>query len=331
MPANTIAPTSTINYTTGAITINFKTAPRGGAHGITVSYVQNGWMYGSGLMDEDGRHAWVGTNQVCLLPVAGGGPGTDSYACRPGNPGGWPAPNANPTMAADLETWIQQFSAEYFQVNNAALKSACPHCMYLGLDTVGVWYVPPNKNLLIGAAGNIDLLFTMAGWSPDEDTTYDASSQAAFNTAYSYLTRYYGDHPILNFEYTNANADSAMAGNPPSGALTFSTQARRGDGWYDVMSAMLNTPSYNDTYQFVGNVWWASHDFNNYEKTDWGLKSPSDNAYDGHEDVAAKVPCSPPLQKYTCGGEQRDYGDAITAIKRANHLWLELPQAGNGK
>jgi len=261
---------------------------------------------------------------VCLLPVAGGGPGTDSYACRPGNPGDWPAPNANATMAADLETWIQQFAAEYFQVNSAALKTACPKCMYLGLDILGSWYVPPNKNILIGAAGNIDLLFTELGWSPDEGPTFGINMQSSFNTAYSYLTRYYGDHPILNFQNTTANPDSAMAGNNPSGSLSFNSQANRGFGWYNMTSALLNTLSYNNSYQGVGQVWWASHDFTNFEKTNWGLKSPSDNAYDAKEAVTPIVACSSPLQAYTCGGQAGNYGDAVTPIKAANQLWLTV-------
>src|SRR4029077_12487589 len=250
LSANTIAASSSINYTTGAVTINFKTAPSAGAHTIVVSYIQNGWMYGTGLMDEDGRHAWVGSNRVCLLPVAGGGPGTDSYACRSGNSGGWLAPNANARMAADLETWIQQFSAEYFQVNSAALKSACPNCMYLGLDNIGSWYGPPNKNVLIGAGATLDLLFTQLGWSPDEDPKYDSSSQTAFNTGYSYLTRYYGDRPMLNFQTLNANPDSAMAANISDGTLSFNSQANRGLGWYNMTSALLNTPSSNNSYQW---------------------------------------------------------------------------------
>ena len=322
--ANTVASTCTINYTTGAVTINFKTAPSAGAHTIVVKYIQNGWMYGTGLMDEDGRHAWVGTNRVCLLPVAGGGPGTDSYSCRSGNPNGWPAPNANATLAADLETWIQQFTAEYFQVNSTALKTACPKCMYLGLDILGSWYGSPNKNVLIGAAGNIDLLFTELGWSPDEDPNFDAHSQTNFNAAYSYLTRYYGDRPIMNFQGANANPDSALAGSISSGTLSFNSQANRGIGWYNMTNAMLNTLSYNNSYQWVGQVWWGSHDFNNFEKTNWGLKTPTDNAYDGHEAVAPVVACSSPVQAYTCGGQAGNYGDAVTPIKNANLLWLTV-------
>ena len=59
--------TSTVNYSTGAVTITFAKAPAAGAS-ITVNYVYGGWMAGgTGLMDEDGSHtAWVGTNPFCL-------------------------------------------------------------------------------------------------------------------------------------------------------------------------------------------------------------------------------------------------------------------------
>jgi hypothetical protein len=61
-----------------------------------------------------------------------------------------------------------------------------------------------------------------------------------------------------------------------------------------------------------------------YEKTNWGLKTPTDNAYDGHEAVAPVVACSSPVQAYTCGQEAGNYGDAVTSIKSANQLWLTV-------
>src|SRR5207247_9294463 len=45
---------STINYSTGALTITFISPPANGTT-ITMNYVYNGWMSGgTGLMDEDG-------------------------------------------------------------------------------------------------------------------------------------------------------------------------------------------------------------------------------------------------------------------------------------
>ena len=325
LTANTIAASSTINYGTGAITINFKSAPSAGPHTITVKYVQNGWMYGTGLMDEDGRNSWTGTNRVCLLPVNGGGPGTASWACRVGNPSSWPQPDANATLAADLENWIAQFSAQYFGINNAQLKSACSHCLYLGIDITGSWYEPANKNILKGAAGNVDVLFTQLGFSTDETVASGVNTLASYNTAYGYLTQFYGDHPLLNFLDLNANPDSAVAPNPPDSNLSYTSQVHRGTGYHDLVNAELNTAGFNATYQWVGNVWWGSHDFNNFEKTNFGLKSPNDNAYDGVEAVAGKVTCSAPLETLTCGGEVKNYGDAITGIQSGNLLWLTIP------
>lgn len=57
---------STINYATGAITVNFITAPANGTP-ITINYIYNGWMSGgNGLMDEYGASSWVGNNSWCL-------------------------------------------------------------------------------------------------------------------------------------------------------------------------------------------------------------------------------------------------------------------------
>ena len=53
------------------------------------------------------------------------------------------------------------------------------------------------------------------------------------------------------------------------------------------------------------------------ENSNYGLVSPLDNAYDGHESVTGSVACSSPINTYTCGGEAANYGDAITPIKAA--------------
>jgi hypothetical protein len=325
MAGNTIAATSIINYTTGAVTVNFKSAPAAGPHTITVSYVQNGWPYGTGLMDEDGRNSWTGTNVVCLMPVNGGGPGTDSWACRAGNPGSWTAPNANATLAADIENWIGQFSAEFFSTAQS-ITHANTNVLFMGTDSIGIWMEPANKNVYKGASGYIDVMFHEGpGWSADESTQTGATTQADFNTALNYVTRYYGDHPIVNFWEANANADSAMAGQGSSGVLTFKTQANRGQGYYNVVNAMLNTPSFNASYQFVGISWWGWQDFSS-EKTNWGLKTLKDNAYDGRETVTGSVTCSWPLETLTtCGGEAKSSGDVITGVTSANQLWLLVP------
>lgn len=292
----------TIDYASGQVRITLA-KPLARGQKLSVDYISGGWMYGSGLMDEDGRHKkWVGTNPVCLSPAV---------ACDGRDE---PKADANPQVAADLDAWTAQFSSQYFGTLSRHLKRAAPHMLYFGADTVGTWDAPPRKEILQGAAPFVDGLFTLWFANQNED-----------QAKYKYITQYLGDKPLMNFMTLHAQPDSAMS-DSPNGNCCFGlrTQQARGQQWYDIIQSMLNTPSYNNTYQWVGIVWWGSHDFTN-EKTNWGLKTPSDNAYDGHEDVTAIVPCSPPLEKFRCGGEKKNYGDAISLISKANRLWLQLP------
>jgi hypothetical protein len=131
---------SSIDYSNGQLTVTFTNPPPAGQR-ITVDYVSGGWMYGTGLMDEDGRHtAWLGNNAICLAPAA---------AC---DGKGEALPNAAHNVAVDLDGWISQFSAQYFKSCRTGLKKHAPHALYFGLDTMGTWGVPPRKEVLEGAA-----------------------------------------------------------------------------------------------------------------------------------------------------------------------------------
>ena len=57
----------TISYAKGQVSIAFKSAPSRGAS-ITISYQANAWLYGSGVLDEDGRasHTWIGQDFIFL-------------------------------------------------------------------------------------------------------------------------------------------------------------------------------------------------------------------------------------------------------------------------
>jgi hypothetical protein len=69
------------------------------------------------------------------------------------------------------------------------------------------------------------------------------------------------------------------------------------------------------------------------EKNDWGLVSLSDNAYDGHEATTGtggvgvrSIPCSPPLENYMCGGEERNYGNLIQLVTQAHQAVMQAVQ-----
>jgi hypothetical protein len=136
-----------------------------------------------------------------------------------------------------------------------------------------------------------------------------------------------GDKPLLIGTFQTANADSALYRDHASIALyDFPSQSARG-AHYEELARSFSAAAYseNGSRPFVGILWWQYLD-NPGEKNNWGLVSLLDNAYDGHEAVHDSVSCSPPLQRYRCGGEERDYGDVITSVRIANQQILDSLQ-----
>lgn len=305
---------STIDYSTGAITVAFDTPPVVGAS-ITINYVSGGWMAGgTGLMDEDGSHsAWLGTNPWCL---EGPNPNFSTYfACVGGGGQNEPVPNANPNLGADLDNWIPQFSARFFKTMHDDLK-AVSKIPYFGLDILGAYGVPAYSKFLQGAAPYLDGAFvSLKSWAP-------APSPAVFQSAYQYTTKYLGDIPMMTFTVITAQANSSYYCKPsPNPSNDMPNQAIRGQMWYNTVSYLQSKPSFNGDFQFVGHNWWSWQDFQGLNQ---GVVSLRDDAYDGQEDVTATVPCSAPLDAFRCGGEPANYGNAIEKIKQANVLWYSL-------
>lgn len=303
---------SSINYSNGLLTITFANPPASGA-AITISYTYNGWMSGgTGLMDESGSNtAWVGTNPYCL---EGADPNYPTYfSCVGGGGPNNAVPNANPQLGADLDAWVSQAAAEYFQTMRNGLR-AVSQIPYLGLDTMGSWGAPAFSRFLEGAAPYVDAAFVnLHYW-------YPTPSPNVFESSYQYITQYLGDVPLLNFSGQVAQPDSAMScwTNPNQGDL--GTQVNRGQQYYDMISYLLSTPGYNNSYPFVGFDWWGIQDFQDLNQ---GLVSIHDNAYDG---VEAVIATGVDQWGYPTGGETANYGDAITSVANANALWY----AANG-
>jgi hypothetical protein len=288
--------TGTINYSTGALSLAFSAghAPASGA-AITANYVQNGWGIGSGLMDEDGRPAhqsWTGIDFTFMADV-----------------------NANAKV--DLDNYLYQIAAHYFSMSRTVVQTWMPGLMYLGPDSLGSWGAPSNRNVLKAARQYIDVM-VMGG-----------SGTALTQPMLDFIYTYYGDKPFYIGEFRTANTDSALFSFKDSGAFT--TQQSRGQNYLSTVTT-YPTASYraNGSRPYVGILWWQYLD-NWGEKLNWGLVSLMDNAYDGHESVAGSggigvltVPCSPPIELYQCGGEQKSYGNVISSVTQAN---LQVMQA----
>lgn len=279
-----------IDYSTGNLVLQFADgmAPRSGEK-ITVNYVQNGWGIGSGLLDEDGRpshRAWLGSDYVFLK-------------------------DTRPEVRSDFDAFLYAAASEYLRICHDEIRAAFPNTLLLGPDSIGTWGTPARAPVLRAAGQYTDVL-SGPGSLENRPATVE------------YVGKYFGDKPIIEGQYRAADADSPWAryASPANGIGEFSTQPARGQAYYSDVASLRSVGYMDGSHPFIGEAWWQYSD-NRGEKKNWGLITLLDNAYDGHEDVKAIVSCSPPLEKYKCGGEENNYGDVISLVRKANLLWLE--------
>lgn len=287
------AVTGRINERTGLLMLVFQAGHAPSAHApITVNYIQDGWGIGTGFMDEDDRpshQSWMGNDWTAMK-------------------------TANPQVKTDMNNFLQQLAEQYFSSTRDQLKKAYPHVLYLGPDSLSTWNAPSAGPVLRAAGKYLDAFLT--------------SGSIVFTQAeMDFIEQNFGDKPYFGSFYSSANPDSALAGyknnDPPFG---FNTQAARGQAYYDMMVAQLQS-SHTTTgnFPYIGVYWWEYID-NWGEKLNWGLVTHLDDAYDGRESSSLERPCSPPLVRYRCGREVDNYGDLISYVTRANHLWFAIAE-----
>ncbi len=169
-PAISSSSAGVINYSTGAVTIDFATPPLSGTL-ITVNYIHDGWGYGTGLMDEDGRNSWIPSDFVNL--------GT----------------NAN--FNGDMNGFLKALATHYFSVTSTRIRQYAPKNLYMGPGVLGTWNAPADPNVLAAAAPYVDAI---AGGI---DYTH---AQAQLN----FIATYLGDKPMIIWHGAHANPDSAL-------------------------------------------------------------------------------------------------------------------------
>jgi hypothetical protein len=275
---------STITYATGALAIKFQRALAIGESAV-VSYVQNGWMYGTGVMDEDGRNsAWVGHSAICLSarPV-GAHPGDNNFYCDNSNFGDRSAPDANVNLAIDIDEWLKQVGAQYFKSIKQAIQASFPNLMYFGPDGFGTWGVPPRKQFLAAAAQWMDGCFPSLNLGR-------ADAVALQDYVFNNFTRAGVAQPcLLGTGNGFTTQDSSVFENAD---ITFQNtthnQEDRGKFYYDATNSMLNYRNNTGLYPWIGLTWFAWTDFEyGGEVNNLGLLTRNDNPYDGVHDCNA--------------------------------------------
>lgn len=253
-----------------------------------------GWGAGTGLLDEDGRHSWVGT---------------DPYAMS----------NTNANVKADLDAFLYQLACKYYSIMRTRLKQLMPDTLYFGPSTTGTWRTPSRAPVIEAASHYVDVY----------STSLDVSDPARLN----YVVKYLGDKPMVFYEIMYANPDSGRWRYPnqtPNSPYAYNTQGARAQAYETDLSAEVNaTAGPTGSIPGAGILYWAWTDSLS-EEANFGLVSLMDNAYDGKEStISGGVPgmigsaaCADPWG-YPCGAEERNYGDFIDGVRNANFSTLD--------
>lgn len=210
-PTNGQISSGSINYTTGAISVTFVTPPPSGA-AITVEYIQNGWQYGTGVMDEDGRAShvsWVGNNSICV-------DGTEVASACAIDSGD--TSHASAGMATDLNNLDVTMAGDYASAIHSAIQAVAPGAIDFGPQPWGNWGTPPNKYVMEGMKPYVQVLDVSTGGAGGATVT-----QAELD----YIHQTLGDIPMATYVYASANWDSSLAW--PNTACSYS-----GSGPYTV-------------------------------------------------------------------------------------------------
>ncbi|MGH9542989.1 MAG: Ig domain-containing protein [Terriglobales bacterium] len=247
-----------------------------------------GWGSGTGLLDEDGTHAWVPKDFINLH-------------------------DGNAAIDKDLNDFLLQHATKYFSEIKAVLAQYAPGVLYMGPTVLGSWGAPPRAQVLQGAGPNIDVVVmgTVPAGAPDDQQRVD------------FIAQNLGDKPWLEWEGFVANPDSYFF-SYPSGDATYApstTQAARGQEYQGMVSLLLHTHTSAGSYPIVGFKWWQYVD-NPDENLNWGLVTRRDNEYDGH---AASTAGGHDAWGYATGGEAHNYGDFLSGVEKANwQIWATL-------
>ncbi len=208
---------------------------------------------------------------------------------------------ATPRVRADLDEFLYQYARRYFSALAAPLRKQAPQTLVFGPATLNGWGGLTRRQILKAAGESLDVI--QAGMS----------SQHVLELTLKYT----GDVPIVTWEGTVANRDSALWRYPDAEG-TLKNQQERGRNYTDKTALLFGATTASGVKPVVGLKFWAWNDSWG-EKMNWGLVSFLDNAYDGQEAVRAKR--LDPFG-FSTGGEERDYGDFTTSVRNANAILI---------
>jgi hypothetical protein len=238
-----------------------------------------GWPSGRGVLDESGR--WVGRDFD----------GTDASR------------KARPALWADLDAFLEQIADRYFAAYKAARDKHYPnHLLFTPAPMQAGTRVP----ILRATGRHVDAIQSAAVPGGANNKWYQRACDESGKPLFVWLT------------FTAQTDSNLKPGFAPAGwgGFNFPTQALRGQAYARELEGLLNLRASDGTACVVGIDWWEWTDkVIGGENMNFGLVTNLDNAYDGRE---ARVAGGTDRFGYRTGGETRDYGDFLSAVKNAH-------------
>jgi hypothetical protein len=206
------------------------------------------------------------------------------------------ARDAKPLVRSDLDEFVGILADHYFSVVSTTLRSHRPGNLVFGPATLS----PNAHSAILSAAGR---------WC--DVVQFSNDGESAFRRGYNLVKK-----PFFVWTTFMAQADSPFSGKQGWRGVDNSTQEGRGRAYAAFIETLLKFKADDGTYPCVGIDWWAYCDkVTGGEANNFGLVSTRDNPYDGK---AARVAKSTDAWGNPVGGEDRDFGDFLSAVKQSN-------------
>jgi Putative Ig domain len=257
---------------------------------------QGGYGAGTGVLDEDGRHAWMGRDPYNLV-------------------------GETTALQADMNAFLYQYTYQTFSTGVNAVRNGDNNHLIFGpsaIGGVGNCGIRPQVLHALKDAGVQVLAVNENSLDPNNIGIVDG---------------YYNEAglPAFIWDTVTAQADSYWHGNPAEfGVPDYQTQPIRGQHYASDQQLFYDATGSDGVHYILGVDFWEMTDSGTGEKSNFGLISDKDNAYDGK--CAIVAPSTDPWG-YACGGETANYGDFLDAVTQANstiiqHLISDLSASG---
>ena len=206
---------------------------------------------------------------------------------------------ASHAVRADLDDFLYEYAKQYFSVTARQIRRFAPDRLVFGPASFNGWGGLTRRQILKAAGESVDVI----------------QASLANDRVLQLTSRYAGDVPIVTWEGFPANADSSLwRYRNPADLVAAASQPERARIYAERATFLFHGTNEAGVRPVAGLKFWAFGDSWG-EKTNWGLVSFLDNAYDGKEAIRAD---SEDRWGFPAGGEERDYGDLLSTVTRTN-------------